>query len=213
MKEAIRSMIGDDRMTWFALIRHANTEWNREKRIQGQHDSPLTDKGVSQARKWGDILKKYPWDRIISSDLGRAVHTATLINESLNVSITHDANMREQDWGEWSGKTPTQLKTDDPERFSRQIDAGWAFRPPGGESRHQVWKRAQYALLSIAEKRPGERILLVIHEGVIKCLVYRLCNRQFLPTEPALLRPRRLHWLIGDGDGFRVEKINALVLL
>ena len=199
--------------TRFALIRHANTEWNQGKKIQGQYDSPLTKKGVFQAKRWGGLLKHYPWDRIISSDLGRAVHTATLINEYLRVSMAHDTRMREQDWGAWSGKTPVQLKIEEPECFSRQIDAGWEFRPPGGESRLQVWERARQGILSIAEKRPGERILLVIHEGVIKCLVYRLFNRRFLPTEPALLRSRHLHWLNCEKDVLRIEKINALVLL
>ena len=62
------------------------------------------------------------------------------------------------------------------------------------------------------EKWGGERILLVTHEGVIKCLLYDLCGRRFLPEEPVIIRPRSVHWLIHDQRGLRVEKMNALTL-
>ena len=64
------------KITRFGLIRHAQTVWNREKKIQGHSDSPLTADGENQAGRWGMILQQYSWDRILASDTGRALETA-----------------------------------------------------------------------------------------------------------------------------------------
>jgi probable phosphoglycerate mutase len=69
-------MITKNKITRFGLIRHAETVWNREKKIQGQTDSALTRRGISQAEKWGRVLNEISWDRIMTSDIGRAVETA-----------------------------------------------------------------------------------------------------------------------------------------
>ena len=200
-------------ITRFGLLRHANTLWNQEKRIQGQDDSSLTEEGKAQAEKWGRRLKAYPWDLIIASDLGRTAHTATLVNKNLRVQLAYDPRLREQDWGTWTGKTLAKLKEDTTEPLSRQEAAGWEFCPPGGESRNRVWERSQNALLSAAEKWPGNRILVVTHEGVIKCLIYRICGRKFLPSESPLLRTGHLHRLIHDRGRLGIEKKNAMELL
>ena len=78
-------MTGQDKITRFGLIRHAQTLWNLEKKIQGHSDSPLTAAGERQAARWGQLLKPCAWDRIIASDAGRAHQTAKLINDILNV--------------------------------------------------------------------------------------------------------------------------------
>ena len=197
-------------ITRFGLIRHAQTRWNLEKRIQGQSDSPLTADGVRQATRWGKLLKPFGWDRIIASDTGRAHETAKLINGSLNMSLTTDGRLREQDWGQWAGKTIVQLKTEIPQELKDQEKAGWAFCPPGGEDRKTVQKRSQKALLEAAAQWPGSNILVVTHEGVIKSLIYHLCDRKFLATEPAILKPYQVHRLAHDQNGLRVEELNAL---
>lgn len=196
----------------FGLIRHAQTVWNLEKRIQGRNDTPLTAEGESLAREWGRRLEAYPWDRMIVSNTGRALKTAELINISLRIPMIEDARLQEQDWGEWTGKTVARLMRDAPYHLSKQVSAGWRFCPPGGEERNKVWERSQNALQKAAEKWPGKRILVVTHEGVIKCLVYRLSGRRFLPTEPPLLSQSHLHLLIYDSEGLRIKKINAFSL-
>jgi broad specificity phosphatase PhoE len=107
-------MTDKSRITRFALLRHAETQWNREHRIQGQEDSPLTHNGESRARKWGQLLKAQPWDRIISSDSGRALSTALIINDALRVPLIQDPRLREQDWGQWTGNTMGQLRREVP---------------------------------------------------------------------------------------------------
>jgi probable phosphoglycerate mutase len=198
--------------TWFGLLRHARTAWNEEKRIQGQNDISLTPEGRFQAREWGRHLIQYRWDRIITSDARRALETAGLVNISLRVPLVHDGCLREQNWGRWTGKTVAQLKEEVPQLVAEQERAGWKFCPPGGEDRNTVWERSQRALQGARGKWPGERILVVTHEGVIKCLIYRLCGRQFLPSEPSLIRSHHFHWLVYDREGLRLEGINAQAL-
>jgi broad specificity phosphatase PhoE len=198
--------------THFGLLRHAVTEWNRVKRIQGQTDTSLSPLGERQAQRWGRRLKTSPWHRILVSDARRALETAAGINKVLDVPMECDPRLREQDWGEWTGKTLAQLKREAPLLLAQQEKAGWNFCPPGGEDRHRVRDRSLKAIVDAGKKWRGERILVITHEGVIKCLLYDLCGRRFLPEEPAIIRPRALHWLIHDQQGLRIEKINALIL-
>ena len=200
------------KITRFGLIRHAQTRWNRKKRIQGRSDSPLTAVGKRQATRWGQLLKQFAWDRIIASDTGRAHETAKLFNVCLNISLSTDSRLREQDWGQWAGKTIAQLKTEVPHELDAQASAGWAFCPPGGEDRRNVQKRSQKALLEAAAQWPGSNILVVTHEGVIKSLIYHLCGRKFLATEPAIIKRRKLQRLVHDSDGLRVEELNAIAM-
>jgi probable phosphoglycerate mutase len=198
--------------TRFGLIRHAQTIWNREKRIQGQQDAALTPEGDRLARNWGLQLMTMNWDQILSSDTGRALKTAERINEALKLPISSDPRLREQDWGSWTGKTKIELEREAPEDLAKAMLMGWEFRPPAGENRHEVWLRSLKALTSGAANWPGKTILVVAHEGVIRSLIYRLSGRQFLPTETPLIRPHHLHWLILDSTGLQIEQMNALAL-
>jgi len=200
------------KISHFGLIRHAQTVWNREKKIQGHSDSPLTTDGKRQASGWGQILSQFSWDRILASDTGRALETADRINRVLNLSLTTDDRLREQDWGRWTGKTISQIKTEEPQMVAAQVNAGWDFRPPGGEDRNRVLHRSKTALLEAAVRWPGDNFLVVTHEGVIKCIIYHLCGRKFLPTEPPLLKSYQLHRLVHDRDGLRLEAANAQAL-
>jgi probable phosphoglycerate mutase len=198
--------------TRFGLIRHAQTQWNREKKIQGHYDSPLTNEGQRQAEKWGGLLNTVSWDRIIASDTGRAFETATRINTFLQISLTSDKRLREQNWGQWTGKTVREIKRDEPQVLAKQIRAGWKFCPPDGEDRGSVSERSQDALREAAGRWSGETILIVSHEGVIKSLIYHLSGRKFLPEEPPLIKPMHLHWLLHDPEGLRIGELNALPL-
>ena len=205
-------MIKSNDITRFGLIRHAQTVWNREKRIQGHSDSPLTDDGERQASSWGQSLSQFPWDRILTSDTGRALATAERINADLKIPLAIDSRLREQDWGQWVGKTVTQIEAEAPQVLDDQINAGWDFCPPGGESRHSVLKRSQKALQEAAERYPGHILLVVTHEGVVKSLIYHLCGRKFLPGEPVILKSNQLHWLVYNKNRLKLENINALEL-
>jgi probable phosphoglycerate mutase len=205
-------MTSHGKTTRFGLIRHAETVWNRAKRIQGQLDSRLTSDGRRQADSWGCLLRTLDWDRCICSDLARAWETTVLVNRSCRVPASRDAGLREQDWGRWTGRTIARIKQEEPALLAKLTLKGWQFRPPGGEDRLSVWQRGRKVLEDAAEKWPGKNILVVTHEGLIKCLVYRLLRRQFLPSEPRILAPAHLH-LVAVNDGrLGVEKLNAVAL-
>ena len=198
--------------TRFGLIRHAETRWNRESRIQGHGDSSLTDSGKREADAWGRQLKRVAWDRLLGSDLGRAVDTAAIINRHLQIPFEADPRLREQDWGEWTAKPSDTIKYKELHKLDEDKRSGWLFCPPGGEDRISVWQRSHNALVAAARKWPGNTILVVTHEGVIRNLIYRLCNRIYAPGESSLIKSRNLHWLVIHQSGLQLHEINALRL-
>jgi broad specificity phosphatase PhoE len=200
--------MGERPVTHFALMRHAETTWTQEKRVHGRKDAPLTARGHEQAARWGETLKRYRWDHLVASDLGRARRTAALMNRVLGTPCSIEARLREQDWGLWSGM---RLKEIDAAELHAQEQRGWGFRPMGGESRLEVLERVRQALVELAGRWPGRRILVVTHEGVLRCLLYRLSRRAFMPDERPLLEPRRLHWVCCAADGLRLDRLNELI--
>jgi probable phosphoglycerate mutase len=202
----------NEKMTRFGLMRHAETLWNRQNRIQGHGDSPLTARGKRDADGWGRRLSGIAWDRIVGSDLGRAVDTAAIINQHLQIPIETDPRLREQDWGEWSAKPADKIQYEELHKLDEAQRSGWQFCPPGGEDRISVWQRSHNALVDAARQWPGNTILVVTHEGVIKNLIYRLCNRLYTPGESGLIESRHLHWLVIKNSGLQLDQINALAL-
>jgi len=198
--------------TCFGLLRHAETVFNREKRIQGHGDSPLTPEGRRQAAQWARVLAAFDWNRMLVSDLGRAVLTAEIINAHLNLPLVPDARLREQDWGRWSGRRIARIRRQEPEMLAVQQNAGWDFCPPEGESRRAVLSRSRRALEEAAARWAGDRLLVVTHEGVVKCLLYHLLGRKFLPSEPAVIKSGYLHRLAHTPCGLRLEVLNATFL-
>ncbi|GAB7080591.1 histidine phosphatase family protein [Megalodesulfovibrio paquesii] len=194
----------------FGMLRHGETVWNVDKRIQGQTEHPLSDLGREEARSWGRALAGQGWRRILVSDLGRAMETAALINESLHLPVVSDARLREQDWGQWVGKTVKELCDASLPAVQEQENRGWEFRPPGGESRTEVLARVLAALGDHALGDNGSPCLVVAHKGVLKCLAYHCLGWTFLPHEPDPLKPHRLHrfsW-VADETGGRLLILN-----
>lgn len=198
--------------TRFGLIRHAETLWNRERRIQGHQDSPLTPEGEMMADAWGRMLGVFHWDRILSSDTGRAVATAVRINACLGLPIDTHPRLRELDWGRWTSKTVAQLREEEGERVVAQERAGWDFQPPQGESRRSQLDRSRAVLLEAARQWPGHSILVVTHEGVIKSLAHFLAGTVPLTAAGVGVQPYRLHWISAAGGRLSLDGLNALAL-
>ena len=198
--------------TCFGLLRHAATEWNRSRRIQGQSDSPLTWPGEISAQLWGRLLAAHAWSRILSSDLGRARRTTELINRTLNLPVTLDPGLREKDWGEWTGKTMAQLKMELADIPEKQMPSEWDFCPPGGESFQCVWKRGLQALAAASGRWPGEEILVVTHEGMIKSLIYHESTLSDFRKHGLCLMPYHLHRMAFLNGRLAVEGLNFLNL-
>jgi probable phosphoglycerate mutase len=198
--------------TAFYLMRHAPTEWNRAGRIQGQADSPLTPVGRQWAARWGVRLAHFQIERLLTSDIGRAITTVREMNTTLKRPVIVDARLREQDWGRWTGCVHRLLRTEDAATYARQQALGWHFRPPGGESHLEVLERAMVALRNASTAYPGEHILVVAHEGVLKCLIYHLAIRDGCGHQPPAMAPYHLHHILGFMHQLVLKRMNALDL-
>jgi broad specificity phosphatase PhoE len=195
-------------LTRFGLLRHGQTEWNTLKKIQGSCDSPLTQWGKEQIKEWSLLLKTYSWDRILASDLGRVKETVALLNRELNVPVEYTAHLREQDWGDWEGMTIPSVRKTCSEDLARRVQMGWQFSPPNGETRQSVKERTLSELEKAARRWPGQNILIVCHQGVIKSILYSISGRKYMPEDDTLIEPNSFH-LIGYGrNGFSSIQLN-----
>lgn len=149
------------------LIRHGETLSNREGRVQGHRDSPLTPDGVEQARRAGQTVARLIGDgsgwRMTSSPLGRCVRTTGIIAEIAGIdfrSITFDPRLAEIDTGTFSGLTKAELTARDPELTRGHGLGHWAFKAPGGETHAALSARLADWLGSLA---PDARVVAVSH--------------------------------------------------
>jgi len=140
-------------VTTLLLVRHGETDWNADGRLQGQTDRPLSDFGRRQARQLADELAEEELEAIYSSDLSRARETAEIVAERLGLPVVLDPDLREKDWGTWEGLTAVER---DRVEFV-------------GESTEAHQERILGALRRISERHPGEgRVLVVTHGGSMR---------------------------------------------
>lgn len=149
-------------MTTFLIVRHGHAEGNAEHRFIGQTDVPLDEMGHLQARALADRLRAGPIDRIVSSDLRRAIDTITPLAEAIGVPIKHDPRLREISNGEWSGLLPTEISARWPELWDAYRSGEDVLRP-GGEQWSAVRERAVMAVREHAAS--GGVIVLCTHGG------------------------------------------------
>jgi len=169
-------------VTRFVLVRHGETRWNLEGRIQGHGDSDLTEAGVEQARRIGARLVGEPFDQLVASDLGRALATALRIAERTGHGVRLDARLRERCFGVGEGLSYEEVDRLYPDAFTRARDTDPDYAVPGGESRRAFHARVVEAFESLARENPGARILVVSHGGVLAAL-YRHVHG--IPVEAA----------------------------
>ena len=149
-------------MTVFALVRHGETDWNRERRIQGSTDIPLNDLGREQARATGALLADRRWTALVASPLSRAAETARLIGEAVGLGDPElEPRLAERDYGEAEGLTGPEIDAHYPDGAD----------VPGREPREAVAERAVAALHDLAARHPGEAVIVVAHGGVIRSVL------------------------------------------
>jgi len=130
------------------LIRHGQTDWNRDARYQGQRDIPLNETGRAQARRQGDVLKSQmpgiAAADFVSSPLGRAIETMQLVRAALGLEIDRyrtDATIRELSYGHWEGELASELSEKDPEGVAGKTSDPFGWQPIGGESYADLQRR------------------------------------------------------------------------
>ncbi|GGH77169.1 putative phosphatase [Pullulanibacillus pueri] len=152
-------------MTKICMVRHGETNWNAERRLQGRTDIPLNAAGIKQAQACGRFLSQSEWDVVVTSPLGRAKQTAEIINIQLGLTILEMEAFIERGFGDAEGMTYEEKLT----TFSEQPI-------PNQESKEAVIARTMEGLQTLHQKFPGENILLVAHGGVINAILSTISN-------------------------------------
>ena len=162
--------------TRIIAIRHGETTWNVDTRIQGQLDIPLNNTGRHQAERMAQALSDEPITAIYASDLSRAWETAQYLGRALDVQAVREEGLRERGFGDFEGKTFAEIEALLPEQSLRWRKRDPEFAPTGGESLLALRSRVVEAAQRLAAEHPGELIALVGHGGVMDVL-YRCATR------------------------------------
>ena len=162
--------------TRLIAVRHGETAWNVEARLQGQLDIPLNERGLEQARRTAHWLAEDSPEVVVSSDLARAQATAQAIANFNRIPLELDPGLRERSFGSFQGMTHIEVAERWPELSKRWKSRDPEFAPGDGESLSVFYARCIEATLRIAERHVGRTVVLVTHDDVIDCL-YRAATR------------------------------------
>ena len=154
-------------MTRLVIVRHGETAWNAEHRVQGQLDVPLNDTGLRQAQAVAAVLGRERCAAIYSSDLSRARQTAEPTAAALGMEVKLDAGLRERHYGMFESLTYAEVQVKFPDEYARfdARDPDFDFRT--GESLKAFYARAVASVSAIAERHPEEDVLVFTHGGVL----------------------------------------------
>jgi probable phosphoglycerate mutase len=162
-------------MTRLTLIRHGETVWNADRRVQGQLESVLSARGVRQAEALAARISEEKFDTLYSSDLSRAYDTAEKIAAATGAGIRIDERLRERHYGVFQGLTWDEIKRRFPEDYARYKSAFPGMTIPGGESVEVFAKRVIGVLEEIAARHAGGHVVVVTHGGLVD-IAYRAAS-------------------------------------
>ncbi|MDI9331292.1 MAG: histidine phosphatase family protein [Alphaproteobacteria bacterium] len=202
--------------TRIIAIRHGETAWNVDTRIQGQLDVELNETGHWQARQAATALQGEDIAAIYASDLSRAFQTAQAIGSAVGVKPVSTVALRERHFGHFQTRTWSEIETLWPEQAHLWRTRVPDWSPDGGESLLELRERISSVVAELAQRHMGEQIVLVSHGGVMDVL-YRLATGQELqaPRTWSLSNAaiNRLLWtpqglsLVGWGDDSHLQQV------
>lgn len=163
-------------VTRILAVRHGETAWNRDTRIQGHTDIALNERGRWQAEQLAQCLRDEPIAAIYASDLGRAFDTAQAVARVKGLHVVPHKGLRERHFGRFEGQTWAELESRWPTEALAWRKRMPDFAPAGGESLEQFQLRVIPTVLDLASRHPGEQVLMVAHGGVLDIL-YRAATR------------------------------------
>jgi broad specificity phosphatase PhoE len=175
--------------TTIVLVRHGETDWNRDNRFQGHADPPLNDVGRQQARALAGELSSRPFVAAYTSPLRRAAETAAILGDALQLELHSDASLMEVDVGSWSGLTRADVEARFPLGYARWLEYGHGW--DDGETYDELGARVVSGLVRIGREHDGGDVLAVTHGGPIRSA---LAAAEGVPFEEA----RRSIHVIGN---------------
>lgn len=194
------------RVSRLCLVRHGETAWNAEGRVQGQTDVPLNAVGTAQASAVGAALAGERFAAIYSSDLVRVRETAAPAARRLGLAVHYDAALRERHYGMFETRTYKEVRERFPEDYARfrSKELDYDFR--GGESLRMFNRRALDCVRTLAARHPGEAILVFTHGGVLE-MVYRHANALGLSAAREFGIPNAaINWVEVAGESWTVRE-------
>jgi probable phosphoglycerate mutase len=161
--------------TLLCLARHGETNWNIERRFQGQFDIALNARGRAQARALAKELENAHFDRVYSSDLRRAYATAEAVAQARGLAIETTPQLREKDDGAWQGHTHAEVQVIYEDIYPQYLTREPRFAAPNGETLERFRDRVAAELTKIAAENQGRTVLVVAHAGVLD-IAWRLAT-------------------------------------
>ena len=205
--------------TQVILVRHAETTWNLESRYQGQLDSPLTERGILQAKALADRLRQIDLDQIYASDLGRAMHTAEKISAASGHTVGFDPRLRERHFGIFHGLQKPNIPGKYPEEYRAFTSGDPDYVPPEGESLQQLHDRSLACLEELADRHAGQRLVLVTHGGVLGALIKHVLGLPVAAPRPfklvnaslSILVAKKNRWMATTlGDVAHLQRLEGV---
>lgn len=157
--------------TQLVLVRHGETDWNRDRRIQGHTDIELSDHGREQSQRLALRLSREPIQAIYSSDLLRAHQTADPIAAALGLPVHATPLLREVSFGLWEGLTVPEVEAGWPVEYAAWREDSVRYRAPDGEWIEELQKRAMGCVAELLAAHPGQTVVVVGHGGSVKAIL------------------------------------------
>ena len=182
------------------VVRHGETSWNADRRLQGHQDIPLNALGLAQADAAGRYLQQRhqqtPFAAIVSSDLIRARQTADAVGQALGMPVVANAALRERHYGQFEGQTPTEAETGDPTAYAALVARDDLEAAPGAaEPLQGMQARIEAFLADLAREYPDQAVVIVTHGGVLDILYRRAMGRRLTGPRDAPIPNAGLNWL------------------
>ena len=182
------------------VVRHGETAWNADRRLQGHQDIPLNALGLAQADAAGRYLQQRhqqtPFAAIVSSDLIRARQTADAVGQALGMPVVANAALRERHYGQFEGQTPTEAEAGDPTAYAALVARDDLEAAPGAaEPLQGMQARIEAFLADLAREYPDQAVVIVTHGGVLDILYRRAMGRRLTGPRDAPIPNAGLNWL------------------
>jgi probable phosphoglycerate mutase len=187
------------------MIRHGETAWNAERRMQGQVDVPLNATGHRQAQAMAEAISGEPFAAIYSSSLTRARETAEAAAQRLHLPVLMRSELRERHYGLFQNLTAAELAASHPEAYIKHEARDPDYDYEGGESLRVFATRIEAGLLALAAEHREQQLLVVTHGGVLD-IVYRLATGRPLAAPRDFAIPNAgLNWIDLSNGAWRIE--------
>jgi broad specificity phosphatase PhoE len=170
------------------IVRHGETDWNKQRKFQGQTDVPLNHDGRMQAEKLAGKIKEYmPFDLVVASDLNRAIETAEIMTAGYGTPILTDKAFREMDFGEWEGLDMKTIEERWPGKLNDWFSNG-ILNVSGGETQEQFFERVWKGFRYWADKQDYKKMAIVCHGGTSGALICKVMDREINEMSKYMLK-------------------------